>query len=484
MRRDWNISRNRFWGSCLPVWVNVDDPEDRICVGSRAELESLSGVAVEDLHKHVVDEIVIHRDGKDLSPHARGPRLLVRVGIDALRAAALSLRAHGRARRLLSGPLHRRGTRSDARLVLHDARPRDQPLREESVSQRDRERDDPRERRQEDVEAAQELSRSQRHPGDLRRRRAARVHDRFPGRAGRGAAFRRSRSQGDRAHGRAALLERALVLHDLRRGRRLRSAKLARAAGARAARHRSLDPFGPAESGTRREPRDGGLSALYRRAPAGLLHRRSHELVRPSFAGALLEERGRARPDERLRDAPRGADHLLEGARALHALPDRSGLPAPRPPGRRDGAGQRALGRLSPGRVGPSRSGPRAPDGDRARRLGPRPPRPGRSQAQGASAPARAHGGPSRRSGAGGRARFGGVAVRRAQREEDLGRAGRERLRDDLGEAELQDPRQALRTEAQADRRGARALGLRRGQPARGRRDDQRRRRSARSRAT
>ena len=70
---DWNISRNRFWGSCIPVWVNVDDPEDTICVGSRAELESLSGVAVDDLHKHIVDEVVIERDGKT---YKRTPEVL------------------------------------------------------------------------------------------------------------------------------------------------------------------------------------------------------------------------------------------------------------------------------------------------------------------------------------------------------------------------------------------------------------------------
>jgi len=70
---DWNISRNRFWGSCIPVWVNVEDPDDTICVGSRAELEALSGVAVDDLHKHIVDEIVIERDGKT---YRRTPEVL------------------------------------------------------------------------------------------------------------------------------------------------------------------------------------------------------------------------------------------------------------------------------------------------------------------------------------------------------------------------------------------------------------------------
>ena len=70
---DWNISRNRFWGSCIPVWVNVEDPEDTICVGSRAELKELSGVEVDDLHKHIVDEVVIERDGKT---YRRTPEVL------------------------------------------------------------------------------------------------------------------------------------------------------------------------------------------------------------------------------------------------------------------------------------------------------------------------------------------------------------------------------------------------------------------------
>lgn len=71
--KDWNISRNRFWGSCLPVWVNEADSEDRICVGSIAELEALSGQKVTDLHKHHVDSILIHKDGKT---YRRTPEVL------------------------------------------------------------------------------------------------------------------------------------------------------------------------------------------------------------------------------------------------------------------------------------------------------------------------------------------------------------------------------------------------------------------------
>ncbi|MEI8242393.1 MAG: isoleucine--tRNA ligase [bacterium] len=71
--KDWNISRNRFWGSCIPVWVNEADPKDMICVGSIAELEQLSGQKVTDLHKHFVDPIVIRKEGKT---YRRTPEVL------------------------------------------------------------------------------------------------------------------------------------------------------------------------------------------------------------------------------------------------------------------------------------------------------------------------------------------------------------------------------------------------------------------------
>ena len=71
--KDWNISRNRFWGSCIPLWINTEDPDDMICVGSVDELEQLSGVRVDDLHKHVVDQVVIQKDGKT---YKRTPEVL------------------------------------------------------------------------------------------------------------------------------------------------------------------------------------------------------------------------------------------------------------------------------------------------------------------------------------------------------------------------------------------------------------------------
>lgn len=54
--RDWNISRNRFWGNPLPIW-RCSGCGSMECVGSRAELEARSGQEVPDLHKHFVDHL-------------------------------------------------------------------------------------------------------------------------------------------------------------------------------------------------------------------------------------------------------------------------------------------------------------------------------------------------------------------------------------------------------------------------------------------
>lgn len=60
---DWNISRDRFWATAMPVWKS-ETGKTKV-IGSYAELKELSGVELDDYHRPWIDDVTFTIDGEE-----------------------------------------------------------------------------------------------------------------------------------------------------------------------------------------------------------------------------------------------------------------------------------------------------------------------------------------------------------------------------------------------------------------------------------
>ena len=318
---DWALSRERYWGTPLPVWRCESDGGHVVCIGSMAEIAERGGTPPEDVHRPYIDEVVLTCE--DCGGEMRRVPDLIDVWWDSGCMPFAQWHApfenEGLAAERYPGRLHLRGARPDPRLVLFAARRIGAAVRRGVVPHVSLPRADPRPRGPEDVEVEGQCRRAMGRPDRARRRRVPLVLLHLQAALGWLPLL-----AGDRRRVGAPVPEAALEhVRLLRAVREPGGRSLRRGTGDRS---RPVDPLAALGDDRTGHRANGGLRHDLRRPRDRRVHRRSVELVRAPLAPPLL---ARGRPGG-LPHPARVPARRVEAARSAHAVRDRRDLRQPR----------------------------------------------------------------------------------------------------------------------------------------------------------